>query len=165
MYPHQNQNYRPNFSEVGEGLPARTWGRRNLGSARWFRFDPIRAPAPSSIDVGRQCEKSIPNPEIVLSLRFGGMALESYWVYILRCSDGSLYTGYTSDLVRRLRAHQAGSASRYTRSRLPVTLAHTEKAASRGGALRREAQIKKLTRREKISLCRAYEATQKQSIP
>jgi len=90
--------------------------------------------------------------------------LGSYWVYILRCSDGSLYTGYTTDLARRLRAHLSGKASKYTRSRLPVTLAHSEKAASREGALRREAQIKKLTRREKLSLCGAHEVKQKQGL-
>ena len=90
--------------------------------------------------------------------------LEGYWVYILRCSDGSLYTGCTSDLTRRLRAHLSGKASKYTRSRLPVTLGHVEKAADRGSALKREAQIKKLTRREKLSLCRAYEAKKQHDI-
>jgi len=89
--------------------------------------------------------------------------LEEYWVYILRCSDGSLYTGYTSDLTRRLRAHLMGRASKYTRSRLPVTLVHAEKAADRGKALRREAQIKRLPRSEKLLLCRTHEAKKKQS--
>jgi len=90
--------------------------------------------------------------------------LGAYWVYILRCSDGSLYTGCTSDLTRRLKAHLSGKASKYTRSRLPVTLGHAEKAPDRGSALRREAQIKKLTRSEKLLLCRAYEAKRKQII-
>jgi len=81
--------------------------------------------------------------------------LGAYWVYILKCSDGSLYTGYTSDLSRRLKAHLSGKASKYTRSRLPVTLAHAEKAVNRRSALKREARIKKLTRGEKLSLCRA----------
>jgi len=79
-----------------------------------------------------------------------------YWVYILKCSDGSLYTGCTSDLPRRLRAHLSGRASKYTRSRLPVTLRHAERANDRGSALRREAQIKRLTRNEKLLLCRVY---------
>ena len=91
--------------------------------------------------------------------------LEGYWVYILKCSDGSLYTGCTSDIPRRLSAHLSGRASKYTRSRLPVTLGHAEKAADRGSALRREAQIKKLTRREKLSLCRAYEAKKRNGHP
>ena len=91
------------------------------------------------------------------------MMLEGYWVYILKCSDGSLYTGSTVDLPRRLKAHLSGKASKYTRSRLPVILGHVEKAADRGSALRREAQIKKLTRREKLSLCRAY-GTEKRQV-
>jgi len=90
--------------------------------------------------------------------------LGAYWVYILECSDGSLYTGCTSDLTRRLKAHLSGRASRYTRSRLPVSLGHAEEAADRGSALKREAQIKKLSRSEKLSLCRAYEAKKKHSI-
>ena len=88
--------------------------------------------------------------------------LAAYWVYILKCSDGSLYTDCTSDLTRRLSAHLSGKASKYTRSRLPVTLGHVEKATDRRSALRREAQIKKLTRSEKLSLCRAYEAEKNQ---
>jgi putative endonuclease len=89
--------------------------------------------------------------------------LEAYWIYILKCSDGSLYTGCTSSLTRRLRAHLSGKASKYTRSRLPVTLAYAEKAVDKGGALRREAQIKRLTRSEKLFLCRAFEAKEKHS--
>lgn len=70
-------------------------------------------------------------------------------VYLLRCRDGSLYTGITTDLARRLAAHAAGRASRYTRSRLPVVLAHTEPQASHSLALRREAAIKRLPRLQK----------------
>ena len=73
-------------------------------------------------------------------------------VYLLRCRDGSLYTGITNDLPKRLKAHAAGKASRYTRSRLPVTLAYTEPQPSRSAALRREAAIKKLTRPQKDRL-------------
>jgi len=91
--------------------------------------------------------------------------LDTYWVYILRCSDGSLYTGYTKDLPRRLKAHLSGRASKYTRSRLPVTLAHAETAAGKGGALKREAKIKKLPRSEKLSLCRAYGARKNMESP
>ena len=88
--------------------------------------------------------------------------METYWVYILRCSDGSLYTGCTSDLTRRLRAHLSGKASKYTRSRLPVTLVHAERATDRGNALRREAQIKALPRSEKLLLCRTHEVKKEQ---
>lgn len=77
----------------------------------------------------------------------------SRWlVYLLRCLDGSLYTGITNDLPKRLKAHAAGKASRYTRSRLPVTLAYTEPQPSRSTALKREAAIKKLTRPQKDRL-------------
>jgi predicted GIY-YIG superfamily endonuclease len=73
-------------------------------------------------------------------------------VYLLRCSDGSLYTGITNDLPKRLKAHAAGKASRYTRSRLPVTLAYSEPQKSKSAALKREAAIKKLTRQAKTAL-------------
>lgn len=79
----------------------------------------------------------------------------SRWlVYLLRCRDGSLYTGITNDLPKRLKAHAAGKASRYTRSRLPVTLSYTEPQPSRSAALKREAAIKKLTRPQKDRLLR-----------
>jgi putative endonuclease len=70
-------------------------------------------------------------------------------VYLLRCSDGSLYTGITNDLPKRLKAHAAGRASKYTRSRLPVRLAYSEPQKSKSAALKREAAIKKLRRPEK----------------
>ena len=73
-------------------------------------------------------------------------------VYLLRCSDGSLYTGITNDLPKRLKAHAAGQASRYTRSRLPVSLAYTEPQKSKSAALKREAAIKGLRRAEKDRL-------------
>lgn len=70
-------------------------------------------------------------------------------VYLLRCSDGSLYTGITNDLPKRLKAHAAGKASKYTRSRLPVKLAYSEKKRTKSAALKREAAIKKLRRAQK----------------
>ena len=76
------------------------------------------------------------------------------YVYILRCGDGSLYTGWTSDVARRLAEHAAGKASRYTRSRLPVELAASFPAADATEARRREAQIKRLPRSEKLALLR-----------
>lgn len=81
--------------------------------------------------------------------------MSSAWVYVLRCADGSLYTGWTVDLDRRLAAHQAGSASRYTRSRLPVSLAASWEQADRSAALREEARIKALPRAEKLRLLEA----------
>lgn len=75
-----------------------------------------------------------------------------WWVYLLRCADGSLYAGATNDLPRRVATHARGRASRYTRSRLPVELVHAERAADRSAALRREAALKRLTRAEKLAL-------------
>jgi putative endonuclease len=74
------------------------------------------------------------------------------WVYILRCADGSLYTGWSTDVQRRLERHQAGTASRYTASRLPVELALALPMADRGAAMREEARIKRLDRRAKLAL-------------
>ena len=75
-----------------------------------------------------------------------------WFVYILRCSDGTLYTGVTLDLDRRCRQHNAGTASRYTRSRLPAKLVYREEQPGQGMALKREASVKRLTRREKLAL-------------
>jgi putative endonuclease len=74
------------------------------------------------------------------------------WVYILRCSDDSLYTGWTVDLERRLAAHAAGTASRYTRSRLPVSLAACLEMGDQSAARREEARIKQLARPQKLEL-------------
>lgn len=74
------------------------------------------------------------------------------FVYLLRCGDGSLYTGWTNDLPARLRAHRSGSGAKYTRSRLPVELVYTEECADRSEALRREAAIKRLPRAKKLAL-------------
>ena len=76
----------------------------------------------------------------------------SWTVYLVRCRDRSLYTGITTDLDRRLASHNAGTASRYTRSRLPVRLVHHEPAPSRSAALKREAAIKRLSRSKKLDL-------------
>jgi putative endonuclease len=74
------------------------------------------------------------------------------WVYLLRCSDGSLYTGWTVDLGARLRRHAAGTASAYTRSRRPVELALAIPMADRSAARREEARIKALDRGAKLAL-------------
>jgi putative endonuclease len=82
------------------------------------------------------------------------------WVYMLRCRDGSLYTGWTTDVERRLARHRAGKASRYTASRLPVELALALPMADRGAARREEARIKRLDRAAKQALVdRVYAAT------
>ena len=72
-----------------------------------------------------------------------------WWVYLLRCRDGTLYAGVTTDPARRLGQHNAGTASKYTRSRRPVAMVYRERARSHGDALRRELAIKKLPRAAK----------------
>lgn len=77
-------------------------------------------------------------------------------VYLLRCADGTFYCGWTNDLDKRLRAHNAGTASKYTRPRRPVVLVYYESFATRHEAMSREAQIKQLRRTEKEALIRNF---------
>jgi predicted GIY-YIG superfamily endonuclease len=79
---------------------------------------------------------------------------DSWFVYILRCADGSLYTGITKDVKRRCQQHNDGTASRYTRSRRPVRLVYHEAHPSQSSALKRESAIKAMTRRDKLALIR-----------
>lgn len=74
------------------------------------------------------------------------------WVYILRCADDTLYTGWTNDLPRRVAAHNAGKGAKYTRSRLPVELIYAEQADTREAAMSREWHIKHMSRDEKMRL-------------
>lgn len=74
------------------------------------------------------------------------------WVYILECADGSFYTGWTYDPVSRLRAHNAGTGAKYTRTRLPVHMVYREAAVDKSAALRREYALKRLTRAQKLAL-------------
>ncbi len=82
------------------------------------------------------------------------MSSANWFVYILRCADGSLYTGVATDLQRRLQEHNDGGAqgARYTRARRPVSLVYSESAESRSAACRREAAIKKLYKTDKERL-------------
>ena len=75
-----------------------------------------------------------------------------YYVYILRCGDGTLYTGYTGDISRRVALHNRGKGAKYTRARLPVVLAYQEELPDKSAAMKREAAIKKLTRAQKLAL-------------
>ena len=79
-----------------------------------------------------------------------------YSVYMVRCSAGSLYTGYTVDVARRVASHNAGTGARYTRSRRPVSLAAEAAFPTRHEAMRAEALIKRLDRAEKLALTRLY---------
>lgn len=76
----------------------------------------------------------------------------AYHVYIVECDDGTYYTGYTTDVARRVAEHNAGTGARYTRGRTPVELVYTERFAARSPALRREYEIKQLPRAKKEAL-------------
>ncbi|MDE6087856.1 MAG: GIY-YIG nuclease family protein [Oscillospiraceae bacterium] len=78
--------------------------------------------------------------------------ISEFYVYILECADGSLYTGYTNDLQKRIQTHNAGKGAKYTRSRLPVKLVYSEIYKDKTSALRREYAIKQFTRAQKLFL-------------
>jgi len=78
--------------------------------------------------------------------------VSDHHVYVIECADGSLYTGYTTDVKRRVAEHDAGEGAKYTRGRTPVTLRHVESFDSRSAALSREHAIKSLSRAEKERL-------------
>lgn len=80
--------------------------------------------------------------------------MEKEWVlYILECKDGTLYTGITDNLERRLAAHRAGKGAKYTRGRCPLELRYLEKCENHSQALRREYAVKSLSKEEKLKLC------------
>lgn len=79
------------------------------------------------------------------------------YTYILKCADGSLYCGWTNNLEKRLSAHNAGTASKYTRTRRPVELAYFEQFETKQEAMSREYHIKRLTREEKLKLIGMFE--------
>ena len=78
------------------------------------------------------------------------------FVYILKCTDNSFYTGITNDPLKRFKEHVSGKGCRYTRSHRPVRIAYLEKLSNRSKALKREAQIKKMIRRKKTALIKAH---------
>lgn len=79
-----------------------------------------------------------------------------YYVYMLRCADGTIYSGYTTDPCRRTAAHNSGRGAKYTRSRLPVELVFIENHPTKSEALKREAELKKLVRAEKMLLIEQF---------
>ena len=74
------------------------------------------------------------------------------FTYIVRCADGTLYTGWTDDIEKRIAAHNSGHGAKYTRTRLPVTLVHVEQFDTKEAAMSREWHIKRLTRAQKLAL-------------
>ena len=86
----------------------------------------------------------------------------AYFCYILECEDGTYYTGWTTDPERRLKEHNAGRGSRYTRIRRPVKLVYVESQESRNAAMKRELAIKRLPRKRKRALVETYQNSQVQ---
>ena len=82
-------------------------------------------------------------------------------IYVVRCRDNSLYTGYTNDLDRRIKQHNAGKGAKYTRARGPVTLVYTKPYPTKSDALKAEAQFKKLSKRAKEKIIDAYQKSLK----
>ena len=81
-----------------------------------------------------------------------------WYLYILRCKDNTLYTGITTDVEKRLEAHRSGKGAKYTRGRGPLELVYREECGGHSAALRREAEIKGLTREEKLKMIKNPEA-------
>ncbi len=92
-----------------------------------------------------------PSPDLFL-FTFSGVILLNYWLYILQCSDGTLYTGITTDVERRLAVHRSGKGAKYTRGRGPLTLVYREECGDKSAALRRELEVKALSREKKLAL-------------
>lgn len=80
-----------------------------------------------------------------------------YYVYILKCCDGTLYTGYTNNIEKRLRTHNIGKGAKYTRSRLPVRLIYFEQYQSKQKSMKREYEIKQLPRSKKLKLIKVIQ--------
>lgn len=89
--------------------------------------------------------------------------MENIWyLYILRCGDGTLYTGITTDVEKRLEAHRAGKGAKYTRGRAPLELVYREVCADHSAALKREMAVKKLSREEKHRLIQSSDDVTKE---
>lgn len=84
----------------------------------------------------------------------------AWYVYMLRCGDGTLYTGITDDIQRRLAAHRAGRGAKYTRGRGPLELVYKECMSNKSEALKREYALKRLKKNEKEALCKGYQSCQ-----
>lgn len=80
------------------------------------------------------------------------MKTDDNYVYIVKCSDGSLYTGWTNNLTKRIETHNEGKGAKYTKTRLPVELVYSEKCESKEAAMSREWHIKRMTRKQKLEM-------------
>lgn len=90
-------------------------------------------------------------------------AVSRHFVYVLECSDGTLYTGWTTDVEARVKTHNSGNGAKYTRSRLPVKLVYFEELPDKSSALKRERAIKALSRAEKMRLIKKGSASTAQN--
>ena len=86
-----------------------------------------------------------------------------WYVYMLRCGDGTLYTGMTDDIAKRFSAHQRGKGAKYTRGRGPLELVYTEQLSDKSEALKREYALKQLKKKEKERLCGRYRTCKNQT--
>lgn len=93
----------------------------------------------------------------IFNIYFGQKEEKHSYLYVLKCADNTLYTGYTTDIDKRLSTHNAGKGAKYTRSRLPVTLLYSEKFASKSEAMRAEAKFKQKTRQQKLDYIKAQQ--------
>lgn len=84
--------------------------------------------------------------------------MKIYYTYLLECSDGTLYCGYTNDVAARVKTHNEGKGAKYTKSRLPVRAVYVEEHATRHEAMSREGKIKRLSRAEKLRLIEGSKA-------
>lgn len=84
-----------------------------------------------------------------------------YYAYMLKCSDGTIYSGYTTDLEQRLNVHNSGSGAKYTRARLPVNLVYYQEFDSKSDAMKKEAAFKKLSRTQKLKLIQTFNENKK----
>ncbi len=82
--------------------------------------------------------------------------MAKHYVYLLQCADGTIYSGYTTDLLRRTAAHNKGTGAKYTRARRPVVLVYHECFDTKNEAMRREAALKKLSHKEKVKLIEVF---------
>lgn len=82
--------------------------------------------------------------------------MAKHYAYLLQCADGTIYSGYTTDLLRRTAAHNKGTGAKYTRARRPVVLAYHECFDTKNEAMRREAALKKLSHKEKVKLIEVF---------
>lgn len=78
--------------------------------------------------------------------------MKKYYFYIAKCADGTLYSGQTNDLPKRLEKHNSGKGAKYTAYRKPIKIVYSEEFSTRGAAMKREAEVKKLSRKEKLKL-------------